>query len=81
MKQHDLKMFLFIYLLDLEYCKKNYSVGFISLGIKPKIKFNYFSTVEKILRRERDFAERCIYKLYSFLLAYETVRNTHENVV
>lgn len=53
----------------------------ISLGRKPKIKFNYFSTVEKILRSQRGFAERWIYKLYPFLLAYETVRNPHKIVV
>lgn len=29
----------------------------ISLGIKPKIKFNYFSTVEEILRNERGYGE------------------------
>lgn len=46
-----------MWLLDLEFCKKNYLVMLISLGIKPKIKFNYFSTLEKILRNERGYAE------------------------
>lgn len=52
----------------------------ISLGIKPKIKFKYFSTVEEILRNEWGML-RMENKLYSFLLAYETIRNSHETVV
>lgn len=60
--------------------EKTYFVMLISLEIKPKRKSNYFSTVEKILRSERGFAERWICRLYSFLLGYQPVRNSHKYV-
>lgn len=34
------------------------TIMLISLGVKPKIKFNYFSTVEETLRNEKSYAER-----------------------
>lgn len=61
MKHRDFNIFLLIYLLDSEYCKKPYSVMFVWLGMQSKMRFSYFATAEKILRSERGSAERCVY--------------------